>query len=550
MVDHSHRGLDWLEEHPGKVTVAVAAVGIFAAATYGFFAGLPAPTLHDEFSYLLAADTFASGRLANPSHPFWQHFETFHVLSQPTYVSKYPLAQGLVLALGQVLTGHPIAGVWLSIGLMVAAMHWMFRAWLPARWALAGALLVLLQLAIPSYWAQSYWGGAVAATGGALLFGATRRIAENPTAGSALALGAGLAILANSRPFEGLIVSLFAAAALAWFFVRGDSTYRRSFSVHVGAPVALILALTGCAMLYYNLRTTGDPLRMPYQAYSDMYSASSFLPWKQPRLDLEFRHDVMREYSLEWGVARIRSYQDPGRAIGHAVTRLARSAFFFAGAFGVLPLLGLPRALRSGWMKLAAGTTLVVWATALFTAAYPHYLAPSVGLFIVLLMEACRAMSSRTTGLRFGALLVAGTAAAEVAYFLISTVNPHLMANRSNEALMAFSERRVEVGAHFEAHPGRDVVFVKYGPGHSFHQEWVYNGADIDGSEIVWARDMGAAGNQGLLAYYADRNAWLLTVSGGPPGAEDRQVEHVVLEPYFEAELDPSTSDEPSPQPE
>ena len=119
------------------------------------------------------------------------------------------------MAAGQVAFEDTWFGVWLSCGIMAAALVWAMQGWLPPGWSLIGGLLAV-PLAINSYWMNSYWGGAVAAIGGALLLGGYARVVRRRQTAYALAMGLGLAILANTRPYEGLI---FAVPIMVAFFI-------------------------------------------------------------------------------------------------------------------------------------------------------------------------------------------------------------------------------------------------------------------------------------------------------------------------------------------
>ena len=175
---------------------------------------VPTPDIYDEFSQLLLADTLLHGRLANPPHPTHQFFETFFVLQQPTYSSIYPLGQGLLLALGRLISGVPWTGVLLASGAFCASCYWMLRGWVTPGWAFVGGLLAVAEFGPLCAWTNSYWGGLVAAIGGCLAFGALPRLKQYARPRDAVLLGIGFSLHIITRQFE----SVFLLLAVLLFF--------------------------------------------------------------------------------------------------------------------------------------------------------------------------------------------------------------------------------------------------------------------------------------------------------------------------------------------
>jgi hypothetical protein len=188
----------------------------------------------------------------------WRHFESIHVLQQPTYMSMYHAAQGLILAAGKVVAGHEWWGVYASVSVMCALVCWMLQGWLPLKWALLGGLLAVLRLGLFGYWINSYWGGAAAAIGGLLVLGAWPRVTRRMRIGHMLLRALGIVILANSRPYEGFVLTLTVAGSLAvWMWRR-----RAVALVRVVLPAAIVLALGAAATMHYYSAVTGSPFRI------------------------------------------------------------------------------------------------------------------------------------------------------------------------------------------------------------------------------------------------------------------------------------------------
>jgi hypothetical protein len=138
-------------------------------------------------------------------------------LQQPHYGSDYFPGHAAILAAARAVTGNPWVGILAESAVFLAILFWMLRSWaIPPRWALFGVLLAALRFSIGSYWINAFHGGFLPAVGGALVAGAFARLRRSGSFYYGVVFGIGLAILASTRPFEGILFSVPFIAVLLW----------------------------------------------------------------------------------------------------------------------------------------------------------------------------------------------------------------------------------------------------------------------------------------------------------------------------------------------
>jgi len=440
-------------------------------------------------------------------------------------MSMYPPAQGLFLALGKKLAGNAFVGVWLSAGLMCAGICWALQGWLPPRWALLGGLIVAFRFGILSYFANSYWGGAPAALGGALVIGALPRLKRCHRVRDSILMGLGFALLANSRPYEGAVLGLTITIALAAWALSKKAPDNRIVFRRVALPLGIVLGLTASCMAYYNARVFGHPLTLPYQLNRATYAVAPVFPWQPLTAPPHYNHEVMRKFFLGWEVEEYRSaWTLPGR-IEQTMLKAVRFWECYIGPALTIPYLLLPLICLDPKFRLLclAGAVLILTLeVGVFFA--PHYAAPGAALLFVLLVQGMRRLQvCRWKGKRTGLFLTRSILPVCVIVLIVVACAPKQFAAQRldfgqyyfipNWTPRDLVERRLNDAG------GSHLVIVRYGTNHNPLQdeEWVYNAADIDHAKIVWARDMGEEQNKTLIRYFADRHVWLAEPDSDPP---------------------------------
>ena len=486
---------------------------------------MPSPASIEEFSHLLVADTLRHFRLANPPHPFHRFFETLSVLQEPTYASIYPIGSGLVLALGRLIFRYPWAGVILSVSAFCSLCYWMLRGWTTPAWAFAGGLLALFQFGPLSQWMNHYAGGAASATAGCLVFGSLARLEERGRRRDAALLGLGLGVQWLIRPDE----LIFLLLSVLLFFVPALGRPWKFSTLARTAPVLILAALPALVLtMFHNNAATGSWTTSPVTLSRYEYGGPAPLTVNAnpiPHRELTPQQQNFYKMQISLGGAK-------PETIGSYVARLEYRIrwyrfFLFAPLYlALLAFLLSVRKFRDIWLLLTLA------AFVLGSNFEPDFefqnIAAIAPLFVLLSVRGLQQLSRfRLRGRAIGreaALFIVFLCAAHFLFWyglhlfetteLTAAVIPY---ETWNSIHRPGSDRRTLVAQELARLPRRQLVFVRYSPAHNFQDEWVYNDADVDSAQTVWARDRGPAENRMLQGYYSSRSAWLLEPDERPP---------------------------------
>jgi hypothetical protein len=484
---------------------------------------IPLPFVPDDFSFLLAADTFAHGHLTNPTPAMWIHFESIHICMQPTYMSMYFPALGLLLAAGKVLFGNPWFALLGADGLMCAALCWMLQAWVPSRWALLGGFIAVLRLGLFGVWINTYHtGGSLAALGGALVLGALPRLMKAPHTRYALLMAAGVVILVLDRPYEGMLLCLPVIVAVGHWIIFGKNRpsllvlARRSI-----VPIALVIAAGGW-MANYDYRAFGNPVTLPYTVNRNTYAIAPYYIWQSKRPLPVYRHEVMKRFYSVTEMDFFNQIRTPSGFLPYSFEKVEFAVLFYSSFTLLLPLIMLRRVLLDRRTRFLV-VLLIVLAAGMVIEIFllPHYVAPFTAVFYAIGLQAMRHLrvwkpEGKPVGqamvrlIVVACLVMAGLRLWAEPLHLAPSQWPVSDWNCTWYGPDNFGSARAQVEARLKQLPGGQLAVVRYRPTHEPLDEWVYNDADIDGSKLIWAREMDTSDNVELLNYYHGRNVWLI----------------------------------------
>ena len=319
-----------------------------------------------------------------------------------------------------------------------------------------------------------------------------------------------------------------AIALLVWLLRKDEQRIRKKV-LRVILPLGIIVTVTVAAMAFYFWKTTGQSFQPPYLVYEKTYMSAPSFPWLPPKATPSYSSATMRNFYVgdtldAFDFARQHPFQN-------ILARIFLFWLFYLGPMLTIPFLMLLLALPLGaklsdfsvpmrFLLLVAGVSFAGMLLPVIFQA--HYAAPITALLYAFVLRTMRYIRPLFFGAKAVGLGITRAIVASCVLLVFVRISvPRLGNALTYEALKTwarenykFPERPAIISA-LDKMGGLHLVFVKNGPAQKI--DWVYNAADIDASNIVWARDLGPMKNQELIDYYTIRKVWMLDPNGTPP---------------------------------
>ncbi|MEW4487342.1 hypothetical protein AB1L42_04630 [Thalassoglobus sp. JC818] len=375
---------------------------LMAIRTSHEFEGLP-PAYHDEYSYVLQAETFLNGRWSFPSFP--EHakiFNQMHVLNEGQFASRYFPGTGAWISLGMLVSDEWFAHL-LAQTFAAVMIFWTGRELANSGTGLLAGLLFALSpgMILFSNLLLAHHPTLVGLT--IFLWAFVRMIRTDCLTMSWVA-GTGLSFAMICRPMTAAGFGLPFGILFFWWWIRGNWGIRNSEENHltfrqrsfrtIGLGIPLLIGFA--VVLTQNQQITGSLWTSPYQLYTDIYT---------PRHVYGFNNVVRGEQAL--GPKVLENYDQwaenltPQLALKNVFTRIQNS---WRWTLGIIPILAsliiFLLTMRSGdrrwWLIFLAVVSLHVahipyWFSGIFGW---HYVFETAALWILIVAETTRRLWS------------------------------------------------------------------------------------------------------------------------------------------------------------
>jgi len=275
----------------------------------------------------------------------------------------------------------------------------------------------------------------------------------------------------------------------------------------VVTPLAGVLLLTLAFMGYYNKRLTGNVFLSPYVLNERTYTTMGLFLWDHPKPPLQYHNEQFEDFYNGWEREDYQNtWADVRKVSAEKLTR-SGSVYLWWGALLLLP--GIPFAVCDRKLRLpfiilllsSAGVFALIW-------SFPHYAAPVTAVIFLLLVQAIRHLRIMRIAKRPIGLALSAAAILLLATDVTRAVSQHKC--DSLEWTCQGDPSRTAIEERLSHTPGKHLILVRYDEDHNIHDEWVYNGAEIDSAKILWARELDAKQNEKLIGYFKDRQIWLV----------------------------------------